>query len=119
MSFPSDWIDLGAGKTCFVRGLARGLGHDPGEVTSPTYVIEHRYQRTGATPLAHLDAYRISSAGDLHSIGWDELLAQQATVIAVEWAERIAAALPEACTHVWIHHAPDGRVIEIQRHSAE
>lgn len=105
--------ELGAGKTRFVRGLARGLGHDAAEVSSPTFVIEHRYSTPGATPLVHLDAYRLRSIEDLAGIGWDELIAESRAVVAVEWAERIGPALPEGAVHVTIHHASEGRTVEL------
>ena len=100
--------DLGAGKTCFVRGLAHGLGHAADQVSSPTFVIEHRYRAPGAVPLAHLDAYRLQTAADLAGIGWDELLDSQQAVIAVEWADRIAHALPGHAVWIALEHAPDG-----------
>ena len=107
--------DLGAGKTCFVRGLARGLGADPSAVSSPTFVIEHRHA-CDAGVLVHLDAYRIRSAEDLASIGWDELLADGTAVVAVEWPSRIAAALPPTRIEVRIRHAgEEEREIEIER----
>ena len=108
--------DLGAGKTCFVRGLARGLGADPSEVSSPTFVLEHRYSAPGGgTALVHIDAYRIRSPHDLASIGWDELMADGEAVVAVEWPSRIAPALPDHRVEVRIRHAgEDAREIEIE-----
>ncbi len=103
--------ELGAGKTCFVRGLARGLGHDPASVSSPTFVIEHRYDAPGRTPLVHLDAYRLRGPEDLPAIGWEELLAEAHAVVVVEWAERIGAALPDHARHITLRHAPGGREI--------
>ena len=106
--------DLGAGKTCFVRGLARGLGADPSTVSSPTFVIEHRHACDAGT-LVHIDAYRIRGADDLASIGWDELLADGEAVIAVEWPSRIAPALPAVRIDVRMRHAgEDLREIEIE-----
>lgn len=105
--------ELGAGKTRFVRGLARGLGHDPDEVSSPTFVLEHRYATSGATPLVHLDAYRMSGPAELAALGWDELIAEGRAVVAVEWAERIAAALPRDTVHVHLSHVRQGREIRI------
>jgi tRNA threonylcarbamoyladenosine biosynthesis protein TsaE len=106
--------ELGAGKTCFVRGLARGLRLNPSHVSSPTFVIEHRYHALGSLSLAHIDAYRLASPADLEAIGWDELLDDQTAVIAVEWAERVRAALPAAHFKVKLSHGANGtRVIEI------
>ena len=84
--------DLGAGKTAFTRGLARGLGiQDP--VTSPTYTIVNEYLG-GRVSLFHFDMYRLHSADDLFDIGWDDYLERQG-ICAVEWSENVAEALEE------------------------
>ena len=84
--------DLGAGKTAFTRGLARGLGIvDP--ITSPTYTIVNDY--SGKIPLFHFDMYRLSSSEDLFDIGWEDYLTRGG-VIAVEWSERVEDALEDA-----------------------
>ncbi len=104
--------ELGAGKTQFVRGLAEGMGLDPRQVSSPTFVFVHEYTRSDAADangpvLAHLDAYRLDGPEQLASIGWgDELLA--GAVVAVEWAERIDAALGPDRLHVRIDHGMSG-----------
>ena len=82
--------DLGAGKTAFTRGLARGLGSaDP--VTSPTYTIVNEYL-SGRLPLFHFDMYRLASSEDLWDIGWEDYL-DRGGVCAVEWSENVADAL--------------------------
>ena len=85
--------DLGAGKTAFTRGLARGLGYrEP--VTSPTYTIVHEYLG-GRLPLFHFDMYRLSSSDDLWDIGWEDYL-DRGGVCAVEWSEKVADAMENA-----------------------
>lgn len=83
---------LGMGKTCFIRGLARGLKFK-GETNSPTFAIVNEY-RGGRLPLFHFDMYRISSWEDLYSCGYFDFL-DEGGIIAVEWSENIASALPE------------------------
>ena len=95
---------LGSGKTCFVRGLAAGLGLDSSAVCSPTFVIWRRYSDGAPLSLVHVDAFRLGGTHDLDSIGWDELLAETGTVIAVEWAGRIAEALPRGRLEVVMEH---------------
>lgn len=87
--------DLGAGKTAFTRGLARGLGCRE-TVTSPTYTIVNEYI-TGRLPLFHFDMYRLTSAEDLWDIGWEDYL-DRGGVCAVEWSENVAEALEDAVT---------------------
>ncbi len=104
--------DLGSGKTAFVRGLAEGLGIDPGEVTSPTFTLAHEY-RDGRLPLVHVDLYRLDRA-DVDDLGVDTELAERG-VLAVEWAERLAR-FPRGALSVAIEDAGgDQRVIEIAR----
>ena len=86
---------LGAGKTAFTRGLARGLDISA-RVTSPTYTIVNEYLG-GRLPLFHFDMYRLSSADDLFDIGWEDYL-QRGGVCAVEWSENVQEALENAVT---------------------
>ena len=87
--------DLGAGKTAFTRGLARGLGYTD-IVTSPTYTIVNEYLG-GRLPLFHFDMYRLSSSDDLWDIGWEDYL-DRGGVCCVEWSENVADALEDPIT---------------------
>ena len=82
--------DLGAGKTAFTRGLARGLGCTD-IVTSPTYTIVNEYL-SGRMPLFHFDMYRLRSSDDLFDLGWEDYL-ERGGVCAVEWSENVADAM--------------------------
>lgn len=87
--------DLGAGKTAFTRGLARGLNcHEL--VTSPTYTIVNEYLG-GRLPLFHFDMYRLRSSDDLWDIGWEDYLDRMG-ICAVEWSENVADAMEDAIT---------------------
>ncbi len=86
---------LGAGKTAFTRGLARGLDI-PMRVTSPTYTIVNEYAG-GRLPLFHFDMYRLDSEDDLFDIGWEDYLLRGG-VCAVEWSENVRAAMHDAIT---------------------
>ena len=85
--------DLGAGKTAFTRGLARGLGAKD-MVTSPTYTIVNEYL-SGRLPLFHFDMYRQGSADELFDIGWEDYL-ERGGICAVEWSENVEEALEDA-----------------------
>ena len=100
--------DLGAGKTAFVRGMARGLGISE-RVTSPTFTIVNEYEG-GRLPLFHFDMYRLGSSDELFDIGWEDYLARGG-VCAVEWSENVDDALEEDAVRVDIRRG-DG---EMQR----
>ena len=80
--------ELGAGKTAFVRGMARGLGLDC-RVSSPTFTIVNEYP--GERELIHFDMYRLSSADELFDIGWEDYL-RRGAICAVEWSENVSDA---------------------------
>ena len=106
--------DLGAGKTAFTRGLARGLGITD-RVTSPTFTIVNEYEG-GRLPLFHFDMYRLEGAGDLFDIGWEDYL-DRGGVCAVEWSERAEEALPPEKIVVTISRCPenpDWRTIAVE-----
>ena len=95
--------DLGAGKTAFTRGLARGLGCG-GRVTSPTFTIVNEHE--GKIPLFHFDLYRLGDEEELWDIGWEDYLSRGG-VCAVEWSESFPEALPPDCVTVTIRRSPD------------
>ena len=103
--------DLGAGKTAFTRGLARGLGYNE-PVTSPTYTIVNEYLG-GRLPLFHFDMYRLASSDDLWDIGWDDYL-ERGGICAVEWSENVEDAMENAI-YITIHKTgEETRRIEIE-----
>ena len=105
--------DLGAGKTAFVRGMARGLGIKA-RVTSPTFTIVNEYEG-GRLPLIHFDLYRLGSSEELFDIGWEDFLCRGG-VCAVEWSENVTDALEEDTVFIDIRRGdgPAGRIITIQ-----
>ena len=103
--------ELGAGKTAFTRGLARGLGISM-RVTSPTYTIVNEYSG-GRLPLFHFDMYRLGSSEALFDIGWEDYLARGG-VVAVEWSENVTDALDGAITVRIEKTAADERRITIE-----
>ena len=103
--------DLGAGKTAFTRGLAKGLGCTE-SVTSPTYTIVNEYP-SGRMPLFHFDMYRLRSSDDLWGIGWDDYL-ERGGVCAVEWSENVADALEDPLWITISKTGEDSRTIRIE-----
>lgn len=89
---------LGAGKTAFVRGMARGLEIRE-SVTSPTFTIVNEYP--GDPALFHFDMYRLKSAAELYDIGWEDYLDRNGICV-TEWSENIEEALPADCVRVRI-----------------
>ena len=102
--------DLGAGKTAFTRGLAKGLGCTE-QVTSPTYTIVNEYI-SGKMPLFHFDMYRLSCAEDLFDIGWEDYL-ERGGVCAVEWSENVCDALEDPVLVSIVKSGENSRTITI------
>lgn len=103
--------ELGAGKTVFARGLARGLGIE-GRITSPTFVLLRSYE--GRLPLYHYDVYRIADIGELEDIGFYDYACGDGVCL-VEWADKVASELPGERIEVRIEGEADGqRKIEVR-----
>ena len=103
--------DLGAGKTAFTRGLAKGLGVKE-TVTSPTYTIVNEYLG-GRLPLFHFDLYRLGSGEELFDIGWEDYL-ERGGVCAVEWSENVWDAMEDPIVVTISRLGEDTRKIEIE-----
>ncbi|MFA7344721.1 MAG: tRNA (adenosine(37)-N6)-threonylcarbamoyltransferase complex ATPase subunit type 1 TsaE [Terrimicrobiaceae bacterium] len=100
---------LGAGKTCFVQGLARGLGLDPDMVSSPTFPLVHEYPG-GRLPLVHFDFYRLDSEQELAGLGYDEYFERPA-LRAIEWGDKFPGALPGTAWRLRISIEAGTRVV--------
>ena len=103
---PGDYVsligDLGAGKTCFVRGVARGAGVPPGiPITSPTFTLLNIHH--GRLPLYHFDLYRLGGDADVEELGFGDFFAGDGLCL-VEWAERLADELPVERLEIRFEH---------------
>lgn len=112
MLSPGDFValsgQLGAGKTAFARGVARGLGIKD-DITSPTFTIINQYE--GIHPLAHMDAYRLASFEELETIGFYDYLKKY--VVLLEWPEMVDSIIPEDA--LWIYIKPmEGNIRNIR-----
>ena len=103
--------DLGAGKTAFIRGVARGLGLTA-RVTSPTFTIVNEYP--GTIPLFHFDLYRLGTSDELFEIGWEDYLSRGG-VCCVEWSENVPDAIPPEALAVRIEKTGEtSRIIDVE-----
>lgn len=108
---------FGAGKTCFVRGVAEGLGIDPRAVSSPTFTICHEHASPLGFVLVHVDAWRLTSPDELDELGWEEIIARRDVVACVEWAERLGERMPAERIEVVLAPVADdeqSRTIEVR-----
>ncbi len=105
--------DLGAGKTTFMQGLVRGLGGSEEMVQSPTFVYLHPYTTT--IPVFHFDLYRLHSPQEFLAFGFDEYLAKDDAIIALEWPERIESILPPSTIRIHLSYdSPTSRRLVIK-----
>ncbi len=95
--------ELGAGKTCFIQGLVRGLGA-AGRATSPTFVLVNQYK--GRVPIHHVDAYRTQSLTEMIDLGLLELMSGEGVTL-IEWADKLRSLLPPDAIHVSIRGVGD------------
>lgn len=104
--------ELGAGKTCLIKGICQGLGVPENEyITSPTFVIINRYK--GRLPIYHFDFYRLSCVDEIIDLGYEEFFFGEGVCL-VEWADRAEDLLPEEYFKILMHHiSPTERKIEI------
>ena len=92
--------DLGTGKTCLTQGIARGVGIAPDEiVSSPSYILINEY--SGTIPIYHIDLYRLENSEEIAELGLSEYV-EGAGICIIEWAERMADALPDHCIKIHI-----------------
>lgn len=104
--------DLGAGKTTLIQGLAEGLGIDPKEVISPTFVLIREHE--GRIPLYHVDAYRIRSPKELLEVGLEEYF-QRPGITVIEWGEKVRAIAPAGSIEIHLEIlGGDDRCIRLQ-----
>jgi tRNA threonylcarbamoyladenosine biosynthesis protein TsaE len=103
---------MGAGKTCFVKGLAAALGCDPREVSSPTFTLIHEYHG-GRLPLVHMDLYRIEAQTELAPLGFDDYLASDG-IVAIEWGDKFEEELPAHTLRLVFSVESEGRRLQIR-----
>ena len=112
--------DLGAGKTIFSKGIAKGLGVKE-RIISPTFALVREHEIDGSSTikkLYHLDLYRVETKEEVYSIGIDDILSDTQSIVIIEWAERLGDQIPKKCIRVHIDHKKDNtRTITIQRNT--
>ncbi len=99
--------DLGAGKTCFCKGVGEALGISPDRIVSPTFVIVTEHE--GVLPFTHVDVYRLETLREAVEIGLEEIFGGQGGVCVVEWSEKVRDLLPTDCIRVTFTIAGDDR----------
>jgi tRNA threonylcarbamoyl adenosine modification protein YjeE len=106
--------ELGAGKTAFTKALAKALGVEE-VVSSPTFVLEKVYALSslgGETPkfkrLVHIDAYRLEKGNDLSTLGFDEIMEGEGSLVVLEWPERVGDSLPKPDLNIVFEVLPSG-----------
>lgn len=109
--------NLGAGKTTFMQGLAKGLGIK-NRIISPTFIIVRSYDlNSNLKKLYHIDLYRCESQNDLESIGLSEIISEKQAIVAIEWPEKMGSALPKEYWELQFTYIDDDtRRIDYQRH---
>lgn len=102
--------NLGAGKTTFMQGFARGLGITE-VINSPTFVVMKRFaiQYHDFRQLYHIDSYRLDSPEDILALGFENIIQNPEHVVAIEWSERIAVLLPQEIIRITLHHIEEGQ----------
>ena len=103
--------DLGAGKTAFVKAVAKAYGITE-EITSPTFVIMKRYDISPEfsrifEQLFHIDAYRLEHASELQKLGWDAIVADSRNLICIEWPEKVSGCIPAHAFHIQFTHVDE------------
>lgn len=98
--------DLGAGKTTLVRGIAEGMGIDPNEIHSPTFVLIHEHE--GQLPLYHVDAYRVDDPDELVEVGLLDYVNGDGVTL-IEWGDRVRTLVPDDAWEIRLRHVDEGQ----------
>ncbi len=110
--------DLGSGKTTFTKAFAGALGISPENITSPTFVIEKRFDignHHHFKKFIHIDAYRLEKSKDIEKLGWKGTLSDSGNIIIIEWPENIGGALPHDAIRIYFRFVDEySREIEVK-----